>query len=315
MNILITGAAGNLGSHLARYLVDSEHNLRLMVHRRPPPPDLVGQNNVTVHQVDLGRPDTLPAACAGVDCIVHLAGILFQPRPERFLQLTNVVYTQNLLAAASEAGVRKFTLISFPHVEGDSSVERPATGRMDGQPDSVHAQTRLQAERELLATAAQSGMTPVILRSGMIYGRGVLMVDAFRRLARYKILAVWPGPTWIHLISLPDFLAATKAAIESDTAEGVYNVGDDLPLTFQEFLDRAAAHWGYWRPWRLPGWSFYVAATAVETFASIFRTSSPLTRDFIRIGMASNVADTTRMRQELLPELAYPTLNEGIGLL
>ena len=38
-------------------------------------------------------------------------------------------------------------------------------------------------------------------------------------------------------------------------------------------------------------------------------------RDFIRIGMASSVADTSRMKRELLPRLAYPTLREGLSLL
>jgi hypothetical protein len=58
-----------------------------------------------------------------------------------------------------------------------------------------------------------------------------------------------------------------------------------------------------------------VAAWCVEAYALIFRTASPLTRDFIRIGMASYVSDTTRMRAELLPRLLYPSLTEGIELL
>jgi hypothetical protein len=40
-----------------------------------------------------------------------------------------------------------------------------------------------------------------------------------------------------------------------------------------------------------------------------------LTRDFIKIGMVSSVADTTRMKRELLPRLAYPSLTAGIELL
>jgi hypothetical protein len=40
-----------------------------------------------------------------------------------------------------------------------------------------------------------------------------------------------------------------------------------------------------------------------------------LTLDFIRIGMASYVSDTTRMRQELLSHLLYPGLDEGIAIL
>jgi hypothetical protein len=164
---------------------------------------------------------------------------------------------------------------------------------------------------------------PIALRPGMIYARGILMPDAARWLSRRRLLAVWKKPTWIHLLSLPDFLAATQAAIEKPQTAGIYNLGDDGPLTLQEFLDRAAAErWGgAWpwrrghRPWRAPAPAFYAAAALTEAFAAVFRTRAPLTRDFIRIGMASYVGDTTRMKQELLPELKYPTLTEGMGIL
>ena len=89
-------------------------------------------------------------------------------------------------------------------------------------------------------------MTPIALRRpGMIYARGILMPDAARWLSRRRLLAVWKNPTWIHLLSLPDFLAATQATIENPDATGIYNLGDDGPLTLQEFLDRAAVErWG-----------------------------------------------------------------------
>jgi uncharacterized protein YbjT (DUF2867 family) len=149
----------------------------------------------------------------------------------------------------------------------------------------------------------------------MIYGRGVLMIEAARWLLRRRLLAVWPGPTWVHLLALPDFLAAAAAAIEKPDAAGVYNLGDDDELTLQEFLDVAAEYWGYARPPRLPRGTFYVAASVVELFAAAFGTRAPLTRDFIKIGVANYYGDTSRMKAELVPALAYATLKEGLILL
>jgi len=315
MNVLITGAAGNLGGFLARHLLGGAHTLKLLIHRKPLPPDLAGAPGVSVHRADLGDPASLADPCRGADCIVHFAGVLFAPRPERFLLTTNVTYVENLTSAALAAGVRRFILISFPHVEGESSPEHPATGRLTGQPSSVHARTRLAAERHLFAACEGREMTPVSLRAGMIYGKGVLMIEAARWLARRRMLAVWKTPTWIHLIALPDFLSCVKAAIEGETLSGVYNLGDDRPLTLQEFLDAAATHWGMRRPWRGPRWSFYAAAWCCEAFGAIFGTASPLTRDFIRIGMASYTSDTSRMKRELLPALAFPALEAGLALL
>jgi nucleoside-diphosphate-sugar epimerase len=315
MRILITGAAGNLGSFLAKHMLDGPHELRLMVHRRPLPFAVGPFPNVSICRADLGDPATLADACQQVDAIVHFAGVLFAPHPERFLPATNTDYVRNLTAAALETGVGKFVLISFPHVEGESTPEHPATGRLDGRPHSVHARTRLAAERNLLAACEGLAMAPVVLRPGMIYGRGLLMIEAARWLLRRRMLCVWKKPTWIHLLSLPDFHAAVVTALESPNTGGVVNLGDNEPITLQYFLDTLSDFWDFHRPRRCPDWSFHLAAWCCETYASLFRTAAPLTRDFIRIGMASYVSDTTRMKQELLPQLAYPTLREGMILL
>lgn len=315
MRVLITGAAGNLGSLLTRSMLPGPHTLRLLVHRKALPFDISAFPNASVYRADLGDPGTLAAPCAGIDCIVHFAGLLFAPRPERFLPKTNVGYVQNLVAAALAAGVGKFILISFPHVEGQSSPTRPATGRLDGHPTSVHARTRLAAEQHLFQACKGTSMVPISLRAGMIYGRGVLMIEAGRWLLRHRLLGVWREPTWIHLLALPDFLRCVASAIEGEHVAGIYNLGDDEPLTLQEFLDTIATRWGFRKPWRAPRRAFYIAGWCCEAFATLFRTASPLTRDFIRIGMASYVMDTSRMKQELVGTLDFPRLKDGLILL
>jgi len=314
MNILITGAAGNLGGFLAHDLVGGPHLLRLMVHRTPPALDLVGAPGVEIASADLGAPPSLPAAVEGIDAIVHFAGVLFRPFPQRFLPSTNLEYVRNLARAAVAAGVRRFILVSFPHVEGESTPAAPARGGFEGTPISVHAQTRRAAELALLEAAGGSATQVVILRSGLIYGRGVLMIEAARWLLQHRLLGVWRRPTWIHPLALPDFLACTRAAIERP-ASGIYLLGDDQPMTLQAFLDRLARHWGYPRPWRAPAILFPLAGLACELWGALWGKPAPLTRDFIRIGMVSHVGDTGRMKAELRPTLAYPTLEDGLPLL
>jgi nucleoside-diphosphate-sugar epimerase len=315
MNVLITGAAGNLGGFLSQQMIGGEYHLKLLVHERPLPDALAEHPDTTVIRADLALPETLQQPCEDTDCIVHFAGRLFAPRPASFLPETNIVYVKNLVSSALDAGVRKFILISFPHVEGESNPQEPARGVLAGSPESVHARTRLEAEKHLFAASEGSEMVPVALRSGMIYGQGVLMIEAARWLMARRLLGVWRRDTWIHLISLPDFLSATLAAIEVEDAMGIYNLGDRSPLTLQAFLDRIADHWGYKRPWRVPEWVLYMAAWFTEAFGFIFGSPAPLTRDFIKIGMASYVMDTSRMEAELLPHMHYPTLDEGIELL
>jgi nucleoside-diphosphate-sugar epimerase len=313
--ILITGAAGNLGSLLARHLVPSGHDLRLMVHRTPLHADLLAASNVRAVNADLGDASTLEPVVKDSNVIVHFAGRLFAPRPERFLPETNTRWFSNLLSAALAAGVGKVILISFPHVEGMTSVEDPATGRLDRQPVSVHARTRLEEEQLLFERARETKTAPVVLRLGMVYGRGILMIEAARWLARRRLLAVWPEPTWYQLISTADYLRATEAAILQPDVRGIYHVGDEQPVTLQHFLDQACGVWGYPRPWRMPAWMIHLAATACEAVATVAGTPSPLTRDFIRIGQVSHWGDTRRAREDLIPRLVHPTMASGLATL
>lgn len=313
--ILITSAAGSLGSLLARHLVASGRNLRLMYHWKPLPPELADALNVVPVQADLAKPETLPPAVAGADVIVHFAGILFAPRPERFLPVTNTRWFSNLLDAALNARVGRIILISFPHVEGPTTVEQPATGRLDREPISVHAKTRLQEEQLLFERTQGTQVTPVALRLGMVYGRGILMIDAARWLAQRRLLGVWREPTWFQLISTADYLRATEAAILKPGIQGIYHVGDEKPVTLQHFLDEACRTWNCPRPFRTPLWMIYTAACLCELFGVIARKPSPLTRDFVTIGRVSHWGDTRRAREELIPELEYPTLEAGLSTL
>jgi len=311
--ILITGAAGNLGSRLARRLLTERVKQRLMIHRTPLPDDLaaIGEDRIAVVSADLALPETLSAALQGVDCVVHFAGVLFRPRPATFLPQTNTRWFANLLEAALAARVPRVVLISFPQVEGPTTPEHPATGRLDYVPVWIHARTRLEEERLLFQKTRGTSTTPVVLRSATVYGRGILMIEAARWLSQRHLLAVWRTPTWYHFIQTDDFLNAVAASTLKTGITGIYQLGDDAPMTIQEFLDEAARIWGYSRPWRMPWWMILTAAAACEAFATAFGTRSPLTRDFVRLGRVDHVCDTRRMRAELVPQLRYPTFEQG----
>ena len=313
--VLITGAAGNMGTLLARHLLERTPRLRLMFHRTPLAKDVSSAANVDAVQADLGDPSTLSAAVRDVDVIVHLAGKLFAPRPERFLPITNVQWFSNLVDAAIVARVGKIVLASFPQVEGPTSVEDPAAGRLDRVPISTHAQTRLEEERLLLSRTRGTSTMPVVLRFGVVYGRGLLLIEAARRLARHGLLCVWTEPTILQLISAPDCVRAAEAAIADPGVEGIYHVGDEAPVTVQDFLDGACDVWGFRRPRRVPMWAVTGGAAFCEDVAYLLGTRSPLTRDLIKLGRVSHWGDTRRARRELIHELVHPTFATGRSIL
>lgn len=307
--VAITGAAGNLGGILAEGFLSDNVELHLLWHKKPLSDTLLASEKVKPFQVDLSDVSTIEASLKGVDTVIHFAGILFMGNPEKFLPTTNTQYFSNLLQAAKSAGVKKVVLFSFPHVEGETSPEHPATGRMDGTPNSAHARTRLEEEKLLMA---ETGFEKVILRCGMVYGKGILMIDAAHWFSKYYLLGIWKEPNYIHLISTADYVAATKAAILSPTASGIYHLGDEGVQTLKEFLDEATKEWHTHRPWVMPMWMIRTAAWVFEKVSLLTGCRAPLTQDFITIGKVSYYGDTSRMRKELLPELKYKTFREGI---
>ncbi|MDR2913789.1 MAG: NAD(P)-dependent oxidoreductase [Tannerella sp.] len=314
IKVAITGAAGNLGGLLADAMKELDVNLNLLTYRRDVPDDLKQRSNINVFKVDLAEPETLPDALEGVDTIVHFAGILFKANPEKFLPVTNTRYFRNLLDVAVNQKVKRIILISFPHVEGECTPENPARGSLDGNPESMHARTRLEEEKLLFQYEKGYSFEAVSLRVGMVYGRGILMIDAAQWFARHWLLGVWRKPTYIHLISKTDFTDAVIAAIVKPDIRGIYHIGDEGMQTLQQFLDDITVYRKNHKPWRMPVWMIMTAARCFELFSAVFGTRSPLTVDFIKIGMVSYYGDTKRMREELLPHLKYKTYREGMEL-
>lgn len=312
--IAITGAAGNLGSLLTSRLLEEDVFLNLLIHKKDVSQDIKNKKNVSVFPVNLADKESLWASLDQVDTIVHFAGVLFKADPEKFLPTTNTLYFNNLLEVATEQKVKRIILISFPHVEGESFPNSPAKGSLAGNPISMHAKTRLEEEKLLFNYAKLHPFEAVSLRVGMVYGKGILMNDAALWFARHYLLGVWKKDTHIHLISKTDFQDATAAACLNPSIEGIYHIGDEGQQTLQQFLDGITSYRGYKKPWRMPVWMIMTAARFFELWSKLFNTRSPLTVDFIKIGMVSYYGDTSRMKSELLPHLRYKTYKEGMHL-
>lgn len=313
VNVLITGAAGNLGGLLAKHLKPNPLvNLHLMIHKKDVSDELKDET-IKVIRADLSKKETLGSALENIDVLVHFAGILFKPNPEKFLPVTNTQYFKNLVDTALEKKVKRIILCSFPHVEGESFPEKPATGKLDGTPGSAHARTRLEEEKYMFCKASEIQFEAVSLRLGMVYGKGILMMDVARWLARYWILGIWKKPTWVHFISKDDYLKVFENAIIKPGLKGIYHIGDEGKQTLQEFFEVACPYWKHKKPWHMPAGLIMLFAKCCEIYSFVFGTRSLLTRDFVKIGMASYYGDTGRMREELLTELKFKTFKDGLS--
>ncbi len=135
MTVLITGAAGRIGSHLLRTLPEYGWQVRGI--------DRTAAEGVTVG--DLASPTDLDAVFDGVDAVVHMAGVR-SATPWPLMRHTNIEGVYQVFAAARRHGAQRVIYASSNHVTGYSpSVDHmPADAPV--RPDTIYGVTKAFAE-------------------------------------------------------------------------------------------------------------------------------------------------------------------------
>ena len=200
--VLVTGATGFVGSHVAEALDARGHRLRCTVRSGSSLRWLRDLPIETV-EVDLADPPALEEALAGVRAVVHVAGVTAAPRPELY-RTVNVTATERLARGALDRGVERFVFVSSLAARGPRGAEGPV---------SAYGRSKRAAEEAL--AALEGAMEVVALRPGGIYGpRDRDLLPLFRSAA----VGWMPVPT--DGVSLQPVYAADAAAAVADALEG-----------------------------------------------------------------------------------------------
>jgi UDP-glucose 4-epimerase len=174
VNILVTGGAGFIGSHLAEALVGRGHRVRVLDSfgsgaRRNLRPI---RDDVDVLRGDGSDPRVARRAVRGIEVVYHQAAIPSVARsvddPARSHQ-ANATATLALLVAARDAGVRRFIYASSSSIYGDSE-RLPKRESMPPHPLSPYAVAKLMGEHYLRVFASLYGMETLSLRYFNIFG-------------------------------------------------------------------------------------------------------------------------------------------------
>jgi uronate dehydrogenase len=141
VRVLLTGAAGNIGSALRAPLREAVAELVLSDIE----PLEVEAANESVRPADLADLDALRAAAAGADAIVHLGGV---PTETSFAELAaaNLVGTFNAFEAARLEGVERVVFASSNHATGFYPAEHRLVGTEPVRPDSLYGVTKAYGE-------------------------------------------------------------------------------------------------------------------------------------------------------------------------
>jgi 2-alkyl-3-oxoalkanoate reductase len=261
MRVFVTGATGALGRYLVPGLVAAGHEVTATT-RTPGKAGRLREAAAEPVVVDgLDRQAVIAAVrAAAPEVIVHemtaLAGLRSFRNPDKLFATTNELRTRgtdNLLAAAAEAGTRRVIAQSYAgagpdkrpgplKTEDDPPDWRPIRSAMQGPAAIAHVEKTVPAQ-------APEGL---VLRYGGFYGPGAsdVLVEAVRK---RQVPVIGGGAGVWSFIEITDAAAATVAAVQ-DGAPGLYNIVDDDPAPVAEWLPYLAEVAGAKPPRRMPAW-------------------------------------------------------------
>jgi nucleoside-diphosphate-sugar epimerase len=307
MKVFIAGGTGAVGKRLVPLLASAGHHVTATTRSAGKVDDLrrLGADPVAL---DILAREALEAAieAARPEVIVHQATALsdigdFRKFAEEFAQTDRLRTegTDNLLAAAAAAGVRRvvaqsFTSWPYARIGGPVKSEEDP---LDLDPPEA-ARGMLAAIRYLEEhVTGTDGLEGVALRYGGFYGPGTSLTEGgthFEAVRRRKFPVVGSGAGLWSFVHIDDVASATKAAIESDLT-GIFNIVDDEPAPVSEWLPYLAAAIGAKPPRHVPAW---VGKLAVGELGVSMMTES-------------RGASNEKAKRELGWELRYPSWRLG----
>jgi nucleoside-diphosphate-sugar epimerase len=282
MRVFVAGASGALGSRLVPQLIEAGHAV-IGAHNSPASAELLWNLGAEPVRVDLLDAAAVRKAVldSKPDAIVHqataLANVKFGRNLDKTFATTNRLRTEGtdaLLAAAREAGVRRFVAQSFaPYIyKRQGGPIKTEADPLDDTPPSNTSKTFAAITHLEQATTDFGG---IALRYGGFYGAANdALIEPVRK-RQFPIVGEGGGIfSWLHL---DDGAAATVLALEhaDRTAPAIYNIVDDEPAPVRDWLPVLAEVLGAKPPRHAPTWlARLIAGSATVELATQARGSS-----------------------------------------
>ncbi|MFH6597897.1 UDP-glucose 4-epimerase family protein [Ectopseudomonas khazarica] len=251
MRVLLTGASGFVGRAVqARLLADGLHRLRCAQRKAPVVP-LAGVEYCLAPSLEAEA--DWSQALADVDAVIHCAArvhVMHEQAADPLAEFrrANVEGTLRLAQQAVAAGVRRFVFVSSIKVNGEQTLPGQAY-RADDVSDATdpYGISKREAEDELLALAAETGLEVVIVRPPLIYGPGVKanFLSMMRWLQRGVPLPFGAIGNRRSLVALDNLVDLLVVCLTHPAASGQrFLVCDGEDLSTTELLRRLSAALG-----------------------------------------------------------------------
>jgi nucleoside-diphosphate-sugar epimerase len=312
----VTGGSGFIGGALIRRLVADGCTVRALA-RSDASVGVVSERGAEPVRGELDDGASMAAGAAGCEVAFHCAAHLGDWGSRADFERGNVQGTRNALAAARQAGVRRFVHVGTEAalLAGQPLVEADERAPLRFDSPALYSSTKARAE-EAVIEANRNGLETVVVRPRFVWGRGdTTLLPAMTAMVRAGRFAWIAGGK--HLTStthVDNVVHGLLLGAERGAPGGVYFVTDGEPVVFRDFVTRLLATQGVTPPDRsLPAPVASAVATVGETAWRLLPLPGrpPLTRLAVWLSALEATIDITRARTEL-GYAPVRTIDEGL---
>ena len=275
--VLVTGATGFTGGHLARRLLREGWRVRVFVRNQPAAQRWQADGAEAVVG-DLTDAASVDQAVAGCEVVFHVAALYrTEGLPERLFQTVNIDGTRYLLEAARRHGVRRVVHTSTVGVHGHIA-RPPADESYPFGPRDSYQRSKCEGER-LAQQFFSNGLAGTIVRPVGIYGPGdTRFLKLFRLIVRRRFVMLGRGETLYHMTYIDDLIDGMLLCAQHPAAPGqTFILAGEQAVTLNELVRRIATVLEVPVPqWRLPLWPFQLAAPACQRVCRAIKVEPPL---------------------------------------
>lgn len=315
--VLVTGAGGFIGSHLAedqlkknRLVKAFDINLDRLSH-------LSSNDRCQLITGDIRSEDLLKKIVPGIDCIFHLASAHLEvSKPESYYWETNVEAVRRFLEIAQGAGVKRFVHCSSVGVFGKIK-ELPANENSPCAPDILYEKTKLAGEKEVLDFSKDAKIEVIVLRPAWVYGpRCPRTLKLFRTIKKGRFFMVGDGQNFRHPIYISDMVDAFElAATQGNSILGqpfiiAYSQATPLKTLVHEI---ARVQEAKILPFSVPLPLMIMACVVIEKIFDQLKKEPPFSTRSLKFFTESSSFDISRARN-LLGFQPKISLRKGLAL-